>query len=82
MGDGGSYARRHIDRGIRRHLRCRDARGFISDDFRMETACRVSPASDPTADAKLRHSFAVAVLLSASARERLRPRPTGKEKRR
>ena len=23
----------HIDRGIHRHRRCRDARGFISDNF-------------------------------------------------
>jgi hypothetical protein len=62
-----------IDRGLRRHLRCRDPRGFISDDFAMETACLASPESDSTADAKLGYSFDAAVLLSPSARERLRP---------
>jgi hypothetical protein len=53
-------------------LRCRDARGFISDNFAIQTAGLASPASDSTADAKRRHSFDVAVLLSPSARERLR----------
>jgi hypothetical protein len=39
----------------------------------METAYLASPTSNPTADARLRHSLDVAVLLSPSARERLRP---------
>src|SRR5262249_4014278 len=42
-------------------------------DFPIETAGLASPATDSTADAERRHSFDVAVVLSPSARERLRP---------
>jgi hypothetical protein len=60
-----------IDRGIRQHLQCDDARGFISDSFATWTAGLESRASDSTADALRRHSFDVAVLWSPSTRERL-----------
>jgi hypothetical protein len=44
---------RHIDRGIRRHLRWHDARGFISDDFPTRTACLASAASECEAPPQL-----------------------------
>src|SRR4051794_24379427 len=43
-----------IARSIRRHLRCRDARSFISDGFATETACLKSLTSDSHCGCDLR----------------------------